>query len=212
MVERNLAKVKVASSRLVSRSKSVKGRLRHLPFFCPHVRRDSKAVMQRIANPCRPVRLRLAPPKRIGMLLASPSTGGGRCGYALWANAPGVTVADRRALQASEARTLPVTPASASGPDCVRVAPAGCEFAARVAKLVDAADLKSAGLDRPCRFDSGPGHKNGTALAGFLARWAKELGVSYEELLSTLNYAGPTFKDLTFSSEALRAGSTSMPS
>ena len=45
-----------------------------------------------------------------------------------------------------------------------------------------------------------------------LARWAKELGVSYEELASTLNYAGPTFKDLTFSSEARRAGSTSMPS
>jgi hypothetical protein len=45
-----------------------------------------------------------------------------------------------------------------------------------------------------------------------LARWAKELGVTYEELASTLNYAGPTFKDLTFSSEARRAGSTSMPS
>jgi len=45
-----------------------------------------------------------------------------------------------------------------------------------------------------------------------LARWARELGVTYEELASTLNYAGPTFKDLTFSSEALRAGSTSMPS
>ena len=45
-----------------------------------------------------------------------------------------------------------------------------------------------------------------------LARWAKELGVSYEELASTLNYAGPTFKDLTLSSEARRAGSTSMPS
>jgi hypothetical protein len=45
-----------------------------------------------------------------------------------------------------------------------------------------------------------------------LARWARELGVSYAELLSTLNYAGPTFKDLTFSSEARRAGSTSIPS
>jgi hypothetical protein len=45
-----------------------------------------------------------------------------------------------------------------------------------------------------------------------LVRWAKELGVSYEELLSTLNYAGPTFKDLTLSSDARRAGSTSMPS
>ncbi len=30
--------------------------------------------------------------------------------------------------------------------------------AARVAKLVDAADLKSAGCNRPCRFDSGLGH------------------------------------------------------
>ena len=45
-----------------------------------------------------------------------------------------------------------------------------------------------------------------------LARWADELGVTYEELLSTVDYAGPTFKDLTFSSEARLAGSTSMPS
>ena len=45
-----------------------------------------------------------------------------------------------------------------------------------------------------------------------LARWARELGVTYEELRSTINYAGPTFKDLTLSSEARRAGSTSMPS
>jgi hypothetical protein len=45
-----------------------------------------------------------------------------------------------------------------------------------------------------------------------LARWAKELGVTYEELLSTLNYAGPTFKDRAFSSDASRAGSTSIPS
>ena len=45
-----------------------------------------------------------------------------------------------------------------------------------------------------------------------LARWAKELGVTYEELASTVLYAGPTFKDLTLSSEARRAGSTSMPS
>jgi len=45
-----------------------------------------------------------------------------------------------------------------------------------------------------------------------LARWAAELGVSYDELVSTLNYAGPTFKDLTLSSEARRGGSASMPS
>jgi len=45
-----------------------------------------------------------------------------------------------------------------------------------------------------------------------LERWAKELGVTYEELASTVDYAGPTFKDLTFSSEARLAGSTSMPS
>jgi hypothetical protein len=45
-----------------------------------------------------------------------------------------------------------------------------------------------------------------------LARWALELGVTYEELRSTVNYAGPTFKDLTLSSEARLAGSTSMPS
>ena len=28
-----------------------------------------------------------------------------------------------------------------------------------------------------------------------LVRWARELGVTYAELVSTLNYAGPTFKD-----------------
>jgi hypothetical protein len=45
-----------------------------------------------------------------------------------------------------------------------------------------------------------------------LARWARELGVAYDELVSTLNYAGPTFKDLARSSDARRAGSESMPS
>jgi hypothetical protein len=55
-------------------------------------------------------------------------------------------------------------------------------------------------------------HAGGEQRDEDLVRWAQELGVSYEELRSTLNYAGPTFKDLTFSSEARRAGSTSMPS
>jgi len=32
-----------------------------------------------------------------------------------------------------------------------------------------------------------------------LERWARELGVTYEELRSTLNYAGPTFKDAAVS-------------
>jgi hypothetical protein len=32
-----------------------------------------------------------------------------------------------------------------------------------------------------------------------LASWARELGVTYEELRSTLNYAGPTFKDAAVS-------------
>jgi len=45
-----------------------------------------------------------------------------------------------------------------------------------------------------------------------LERWARELGVSYEELRSTLNYAGPTFRDLALSSETLRASSASIPS
>jgi hypothetical protein len=80
LVERNLAKVEVASSSLVSRSNK-KGKpsfpfclvarqnvlvglfgqtrnvLRSTRFW-----RDSKAVMQRPAKPFRPVRLRLAPP------------------------------------------------------------------------------------------------------------------------------------------------------
>ena len=93
---------------------------------------------------------------------------------------------------------------------------------ARVAELVDAADLKSAGASR-----AGSIPAPGTPLADSacnmiepeqpaqdpdIARWAKELGVSYAELASTLNYAGPTFKDLSLSSEARRAGSTSIPS
>jgi hypothetical protein len=45
-----------------------------------------------------------------------------------------------------------------------------------------------------------------------LARWASELGVTYEELRSTLDYAGPTFKDLPRASEAILAGSASMSS
>jgi hypothetical protein len=78
LVERNLAKVEVESSRLFSRSKFHKGKPR-LPFFVKRQRlppsrkqaslfypapfwRDSKAVMQRIANPSSPVRLRIAPP------------------------------------------------------------------------------------------------------------------------------------------------------
>jgi hypothetical protein len=71
LVERNLAKVEVASSRLVSRSK-----FRQFVFLTQawggavctvelsgSVWRDSKAVMQRIANPFSPVRLWVAPPK-----------------------------------------------------------------------------------------------------------------------------------------------------
>jgi hypothetical protein len=91
-----------------------------------------------------------------------------------------------------------------------------------VAELVDAADLKSAGASRAGSIPA-PGtpiadHPTGMiepekpAQDPDIARWAKELGVSYEELASTLNYAGPTFKDLSLSSDARRAGSTSMPS
>ena len=71
MVERNLAKVEVESSRLFSRSRTAEGS-RGFPFhrvgFVGHVwrrcrrRRGSKAVMHRIANPSRSVRLRPAPP------------------------------------------------------------------------------------------------------------------------------------------------------
>ena len=71
MVERNLAKVEVASSSLVSRSRhcirftkpgAAKKGSSGFPFLSQHLRRDSKAVMQRIANPSSPVRLRIAPP------------------------------------------------------------------------------------------------------------------------------------------------------
>ena len=95
-----------------------------------------------------------------------------------------------------------------------------------MAKLVDAGDLKSPGASRAgsnpalgtkkrhgaCSFPAGMTEDAKQLRDEDLARWARELGVSYEELVSTLNYAGPTFKDLTFSSGARRAGSTSMPS
>ena len=60
LVERNLAKVEVASSNLVSRSKLEKGGY-CFPFLSKSWR-DSKAVMHRIANPLSPVRLWVAPP------------------------------------------------------------------------------------------------------------------------------------------------------
>ena len=70
LVERNLAKVEVASSSLVSRSIFQRtsgsfGNHQGLTCCLPYVqhRRDSKAVMQRIANPWSPVRLWVAPPK-----------------------------------------------------------------------------------------------------------------------------------------------------
>lgn len=82
MVERNLAKVEVESSRLFSRSNSEKGK-RLLPFFIPlprlgklKSRRGSKAVMPRIANPVSPVRLRTAPPDLSGRNALSASVGG----------------------------------------------------------------------------------------------------------------------------------------
>ena len=65
LVERNLAKVEVASSSLVSRSTFQKRKLLTLPFFIKIVWRDSKAVMPRIANPVSPVRLRVAPPENL---------------------------------------------------------------------------------------------------------------------------------------------------
>jgi hypothetical protein len=64
LVERNLAKVEVASSRLVSRSSIKKtGKAHAFPVLVSSLKwRDSKAVMPRPAKPFRPVRLRLAPP------------------------------------------------------------------------------------------------------------------------------------------------------
>jgi hypothetical protein len=64
LVERNLAKVEVASSSLVSRSKfpgktatDPSGRF---PFLL--IRRGGRVVMQRPAKPCTPVRFRPPPP------------------------------------------------------------------------------------------------------------------------------------------------------
>ena len=65
LVEHNLAKVGVASSSLVSRSKFSKISVYEVfdtNLLAKVYRRDSKAVMHWIANPRRPVRLRLAPP------------------------------------------------------------------------------------------------------------------------------------------------------
>ena len=69
LVERNLAKVEVASSNLVSRSKFDKGSTPCFPFSSKSWR-DSKAVMHRIANPFSPVRLWVAPPNKKPLLQA----------------------------------------------------------------------------------------------------------------------------------------------
>ncbi len=62
LVERNLAKVEVASSSLVSRAKF--DNVSPLAsLFRQSEWRDSKAVMHRIANPFSPVRLWVAPPR-----------------------------------------------------------------------------------------------------------------------------------------------------
>lgn len=89
MVERNLAKVEVESSRLFSRSNSKGSTLKMLSFFiggfvglfgkavglyqADRIRRGNKAVMYRIANPSRSVRLRPAPPSQLPA--TSPSYG-----------------------------------------------------------------------------------------------------------------------------------------
>ena len=66
LVERNLAKVEVESSRLFSRSRFREKGKQPLPFFVEaKVWRGSKAVMPRIANPVSPVRLRTAPPVKL---------------------------------------------------------------------------------------------------------------------------------------------------
>ena len=63
MVERNLAKVEVESSRLFSRSNFHKKGSICFPFLSEcDFWRGGKAVMPRIANPVSPVRLRTAPP------------------------------------------------------------------------------------------------------------------------------------------------------
>src|SRR5919197_6583569 len=77
LVERNLAKVEVASSRLVSRSR-FKGRLgvdAGLPFLFSAARRDGRVVMQRPAKPWTPVRFRLPPPNPIAVSPAPSARG-----------------------------------------------------------------------------------------------------------------------------------------
>jgi hypothetical protein len=63
LVERNLAKVEVESSRLFSRSRIQKGSILRFPFLM-QLRRGSKEVMQRPAKPSRAVRFRFPPPKQ----------------------------------------------------------------------------------------------------------------------------------------------------
>lgn len=142
MVERNLAKVKVASSRLVSRSTS-KGKP-GLPFFVRMrrtARRDSKAVMQRIANPSSPVRLRIAPPRKCAVRTSFQTPGStGRC--CSWP--------DRSWWCAGwqhRARAWRSSSPSDNAP------------AARMAKSADAADLKSAAPKGACGFEPRFGHQ-----------------------------------------------------
>ena len=62
MVERHLAKVNVASSNLVFRSKNTKEtRPKRCVTFV--IRRHGQAVRQRSATPISPVRFRVAPPE-----------------------------------------------------------------------------------------------------------------------------------------------------
>jgi hypothetical protein len=62
LVERNLAKVEVESSRLFSRSRFLKGSTHTLPFCIYGFWRNGRVVMQRPAKPCTSVRFRVPPP------------------------------------------------------------------------------------------------------------------------------------------------------
>ena len=80
LVERNLAKVEVASSNLVSRSmlrRMEKRKHRAMGYFCRNFWRDGRVVMQRPAKPWTPVRFRLPPPFVPACLMTGVRPGGG---------------------------------------------------------------------------------------------------------------------------------------
>ncbi len=157
LVERNLAKVEVESSRLFSRSRQenreasaslfhrvdvVGARVRR-----PRRWRGSKAVMHRIANPSRSVRLRPAPPSRLVAVR-----------YLAKARPAAFRVSAGLPMQHLVARVRALHPTIAPPDESLSRDSRIGMSEARVAKSVDAAGLKPV-AEEACGFESRPGYQ-----------------------------------------------------